>query len=303
MPGPPLGCDTGAVADRSWLIDRALALDLAAALGWSPDDGVPALAALLPARVPCGSTAKLAAMDAGEVPPGSDPEAIARRILDHLAALASAPAGGAPSPSWSCWVLATVMAALVETSGLGATRVAATRRIDDRSPVVDFHSSVLVDGSGPTGHETWLCDPYFGTALTMPTDPGGATEVTLTGRRARVALEEEGRWTLEVALARWSSGLRYRVFAPVLDRGDVHALCAVSVSHSGVPSRPYARLHGAEGVLDVREDDVGAGVVADWRWPGRAEPAGRRLGTTTTVHLCWAEAADTFADRTGVRIV
>jgi hypothetical protein len=294
------------VEDRPWLIDRVVAADLGAALGWSPEQGAARLATLLPERVPCGSTAKLAAMAAGEVPPGADPEAMARSILDHLNERADAPAGGAASPSWSCWVLATVMAALVETSGSGPVRVAGTRRIDDRSPVVDIHSAVLIDGQGDDGlrHEgltSELCDPYFGTSLPLPTVSGETTEVGLAGRHARVELERDGRWTHEVRMGRWTGGLRYRVFAPVLDRGDVHALCAVSVSHTGVPSRPYARLHLADGVLDVREDDTGAGVVTHWRPPGPGRD--REALTTTAERPTWNEAAEDFAGRTGVRIV
>lgn len=52
-------------------------------------------------------------------------------------------------------------------------------------------------------------------------------------------------------LARWEHGCTYRSLALSLDRGDVRALCAVSATHSGVPSRGYARLHGPGRVVEV----------------------------------------------------
>ena len=51
-------------------------------------------------------------------------------------------------------------------------------------------------------------------------------------------------WYLDAHLARWEQGCSYRAVAPSLDRCDVHAFCAVSATHSGVPMRGYARLHG-----------------------------------------------------------
>lgn len=267
-----------------------MARDLAAALGWSGDLGAAALATRLPEHVPCGSTAKLAAVGRGDVPPGADPDELSRRLLGYLVDRAGAPAGGAPSPSWSCWVTATVTAALFDAADLGPVRVAATRRIDDRAPEVDLHAAVLVGG----GAGTVLCDPYFGLAVDVPAEPGATTEAVHAAGVASVARTAAGeRWELAVALRTWSDDLRYRLLAPDLDRDDVRAMCAISVPLSGVPSRPYARLHRAGTILDVRVDETGAGLV------GEARPAGEAMSTT---HPGWEAAVADFAVRTGVRI-
>ncbi|MCU1352383.1 MAG: hypothetical protein JWM05_1592, partial [Acidimicrobiales bacterium] len=170
--------DDGGVGAQRWRIDAGLARDLSAAVGWRPADGVAALMGRLPERVPCGSTAKLDAMAAGAVPPGADAGGLARRVVEHRAALADRPAGGAPTPSWSCWVTATLAATLLVDAEVGPVRVAAVRRVDERSPVVDLHAAVLVDD----GAESWLGDPYFGLAVRVPDRPGGvAADETATG--------------------------------------------------------------------------------------------------------------------------
>lgn len=255
-----------------WRIDPGLASDLAEAIGWSPTDGAGALTGRLPERVPAGSTAKLAAVARGEVPPGADGDGLARVVLDHQRAWDRRPDGGAPSPSWSCWVFTTLMASLVDWADLGPVRVAGVRRIDERAPVVDYHAAVVVgDGAEPL-----ICDPYFGTSVALPPEPGRANLVETTIATATAERGPDGAWFLESHLAHWEHGCRYRLLAPALDRGDVHAFCAVSVTHSGVPSKPYARLH-----VDGRVVDAVA----------RAE-----AGVT------WEEAAEAFAASTGVRI-
>jgi len=265
-----------------WQIDHHLADDLAAALGWSADDGAARLAERIPSKVLCGSTAKLAAVAADEVPPGADPDALARQILTNLAR--------GTSPAWSCWVVATVMAALLDDAGYPSPQVAAVRRVDPAAPTVDFHSTVVVVDGGPT----WLCDPYFGLAVPLPTGPidgGEPTESDDELRWARATVEPGDRWLLEFQIKRWESPLAYRVFAPSLDRLDVHSLCAISVSHSGVPARPYARLHpGERVVVDAHQDESGANVVT--RWP----PVSRETCVT------WDDAVDAFAALTGVRV-
>lgn len=280
-----------------WAIDRALAAELSAALGWRPADGAPALAELLPRRVPCGSTAKLEAVAAGEVPPGADPGPLARIILDHLD---GARTGGEATPSWSCWVLSTVMAALVDAGGAGSARVAATRRIDDAAPLVDIHSSVLVteDRRDGAATRTWLCDPYFGSAVALPDEPGPVAEVGRPLVHARAEREADGRWTHGVRLARWDRELRYRVLAPEVDAGDVRAFCAVSVTHSGVAARPYVRLHEPDAIVDVRVDEHGTGICSDWRVPGADGPAPPQVVETAG----WADAVAAFTARTGVAV-
>ena len=295
--------ETGLVSGSAWRIDAGLAADLATALGWSPDQGVAPLARRLPERVPCGSTAKLEAMAEGRVPPGADPEALAVAILGHLGGGGGGPGPTVPSPSWTCWVLATVMAALVDTLGPAPARVAALRRIDDRSAAVDLHSAVIVD----EGDHTWICDPYFGAAV--PTDAApdrgptpwssNAGDRSDPPARLRFAPETNGRWTLEVAFVAWPDPLRYRSLAPVLDRTDVEAVCAISVSHSGVAFRPYARLNHPAGVISANQDADGTAHVTRW-----APSSGASGATTTAVqHVAsWSEAAAAFAIETGSAI-
>ncbi|HEX2578567.1 MAG TPA: hypothetical protein VHK88_19645 [Aquihabitans sp.] len=276
---------------QPWRIDPGLARDLGAALEWTGDDGLDALVERVPERVPCGSTAKLAAMSVGEVPPGADVEDLARRVVEHRTSLASSSPGGGPTPSWSCWVTATLTAALAADAELGAVRVAAIRRIDDRAPVADLHAAVVVgDGDG-----AWIGDPYFGVATRLPAEPGEASSAaTATGHvTVRRDEGERGGWTLDLGLVTWDGELRYRPLAPDLDRGDVRAVCAISVTYTGVPHRPYARLHVDGEVVDVREDERGIALVTRRSAPDTI---------ATTEHATWAEAADDFAARTGVRV-
>lgn len=286
------------MAERSWQIDRAVAEELAAALDWSPADGIVRLARLLPERLPTGSTAKRAAVAAGQVPPGADADDLARRVIGHLTA-ADGSGGVRESPSWTCWVTTTVMAALVDTLDIGRTEVAALRRVDDRSPVVDLHSvlTVTIDGS------TWVCDPYFGAVVELDEPDGDGVTDGLDGEddapsRAAATIEPDGRWTFAVRLRVWGHGLRYRVLAPSLDRGDVHALCAVSVEHSGAPWRPYARLHRSDGIDTVRVGDDGEARLSQWSWSVPGEAPTEQAST----HPAWPEAVAAFAEVTGVRI-
>lgn len=282
-------------AERPWMIDAGLARALSDAIGWRAEDGVAALAERMPVAVPMGSTAKLAAIAAGEVPPGDDPERLARGLLDHLEARATDPAGGALSPTWSCWVASTVMAALVDAAGLGAVHVASTRRSDAGAPVVDFHAAVQVpDGSGGG---TWICDPYFGAAVLLPSEPGAAASVSGPLGTASAVRSVDGGWVFDLGWEVWDIVLRFRLFGPALDPGDVRAMAAVSVTLSGVPLRPYARVHRLDGeaaIADASENADGTGRLATWtRETGRTE---EQAGT-------WAEAVEAFAERTGVHVV
>ncbi len=275
--------------DRRWQIDAGLARDLAAALGWQPGDGAGALAARFPEHVPMGSTAKLAAIAHDEVPPGEDPGPLARQLLEHIVARSAAPAGGASSPSWSCWVACTVMAALVDAAGLGPVHVASTRRSDDGAPIVDFHGAVSVEVDG----ETWVCDPYFGAATALPSEPG--VRVSVRGPLGTVAAERsaDGGWAYELSWDLWDDlVLRFRRLGPALDPGDVRAMAAISVTHSGVPLRPYARLHVGGGITDVSRSEDGTGVLHSW-----TSAAGRSEAASS-----WDEAVEAFAGATGVRL-
>lgn len=270
-------------ADRPWAIDAVVAEELAAALGWRPGDGAGALAARIPERIPMGSTAKLAAIAAGEVPPGEAPEPLARRLLEQID-------GGGRSPSYSCWVACTVMAALVDSAGLGAVHVASTRRSDGGAPIVDFHGAVRVEADG----ESWVCDPYFGAAIALPAEPG--VRASVRGPLGTVAASRslDGGWAYDLGWDLWEDlVLRFRLLGPALDPGDVRAMAAISVTHSGVPLRPYARLHVGGGITDASQAEDGSGLVHAW-FPatGRSEHA----------TASWPDAVDAFAARTGVRI-
>lgn len=274
------------MTERPWTIDAGLARDLAATLGWRPEDGVAALTARLPERVPMGSTAKVAAVAAGEVPPGADLEDLAHRLLAHQHRLADAPEGGAPSPAWSCWVVAPVLAALIECSGLGPADVAVTRRTDDRSPVVDLHAAVVTPGADGG---RWVCDPYFGVAVLLPTAAGAVGRQDSPLAEASVWSDGSG-WAYAVRLKRWDQALAYRLLGPSLVRGDVVALTALSVTHSGVPTRPYVRLHHDGTVIDALETEDGTAALRTWS---------AATGVLDEAHATWADAAQAFAARTG----
>lgn len=269
--------------DSPWLIDRGVARDLAALVGWAPGTGATALVGALAEQVPSGTLAKRAAVAAGEVPPGADPEAIARRIIDDRSS-------GRPTPSWSCWALSTVMAALVATLDRVPVRVAATRRIDDGSPPVDLHSVVVVDAT--------ICDPFF--ASVVP-GPGVDQHVGVhRGKWSRRTDEPDGRWSLEVGDGRGSRHLAYRLVAPTLDGDDVRALCAVSATHSGAPTGPTAALWRADRATDVWAHAAGGAEVREWR---RDAPDAVWEGTETRrSHPTWEAASADFAVRTGISV-
>lgn len=252
-------------------------------VGWSPGEGPVALVGALADHIPAGTTAKMDAVAAGEVPPGADPETVARRILDDRAV-------ERPGPSWSCWALSTLMAALSVAVAEAPAHVAAIRRIDDRSPPVDLHSVVVVDGA--------ICDPYFCAVLPGPGDP--QVEGVHRGVWAQRGDEPDGRWSIEVGTGRWSSRLRYRLLAPTLDRGDVAAFCALSVTHTGVPPGRFASVWRTAVATDAFEHAVGGTAVREWR---RAGPDAVWEGeTVTTEHPTWAAAAEDLSARTGVAV-
>ena len=283
---------------RPWKIDGGVARDLAEVLGWRGDDGPAALAALMPTAIPMGSTAKLAAITAGEVPPGADPDGLARQILGSLVPPEGGPAGsggpgGAPvaSPSWSCWVACTVMAALIDATDLGRVEVAATRRSDAGAPMVDFHAEVVVGGGDDP---TWICDPYFGVAVALPEAVGERSASIVTIGSAAAGRGADGGWALEVALHAWDVELQFRRFGPALDRDDVRAMAAISATHSGVPLRPYARLHPGDRIVDVSESAEGTGRLHVW-----TEAGGRQEQVVSN----WSVAVASFAGQTGVEVI
>lgn len=277
---------TGAMSPASpWPIDPGAARDLAEVIGWDPGTGPSSLLGALADHIPAGTTAKLEAVAHGELPPGADPEAVARRILDDRTR-------GRPTPAWSCWALSTVMAALLAAGEIPCD-VVALRRIDGRSPLVDVHSLVLVGGPEPMA-----CDPYFASVLPGPGERD--REGLHRGVWARRTDEPAGRWTYEVGRRRWSSPLCYRTLAPVLDRGDVAALCAVSVTHTGVPPGPCASLWRADVATDAFVHRDGGAAVREWRGEG---PDAMEGVTQVTEHADWDAAAADLGDRTGIAIL
>ena len=272
-------------AASTWGLDRVAADALVEMLGWAPEDGPARLAEALPEHLVCGSTAKLAAMSSADVPPGADAAGLVARIVDGRLGRWPTSTSETTSPAWSCWVLATVMAGLLEHADVAPVQVAAVRRVDDRAPVVDFHSTVLVHH----GPEPWVCDPYFGAAIRLPAEPGVEATSDHGVATLRAAREPDGRWLLHAHHLRWEEGCSYRVVSPSLDRGDVHALCAVSATLSGVPFRNYARLHVDGDIVDMVESSEGTAEV-------------RRSPTDVENVPTWADAVDVFADWTGVRI-
>lgn len=265
----------------TWRIDPGVAADLADLIGWQPDDGPVALTSAVVGGIPTGSTAKLEALAEGRTPPGADPEAVARRILADRAA-------GRPEVTWSCWPASTVMAALLDTLHDRPASVTAIRRIDELAPPVDVHSVVVTDGL--------LCDPYFGSVVAGP----GSEEVERAhnGVWSRRGDEDDGRWTFDVGNGRWDRHLEYRLLAPVLDRGDVAAFCVVSATHTGAPTRPFARIWRDGAGVEAFTHGEGGAAVRTWTWAGVD-----RIweGTVDQAeHPDWPAATADFAGRTGV---
>ena len=148
------------MSERTWRIDPGLAADLAAGLGWDPGDGVAALTARLPEQVPAGSTAKLSAIAAGDVPPGADVDQLARALVDHQHALAAPPAGGAPSPSWSCWVFTSAMAALVDWADLILTMTGSQKAYIERAFGSGEKVFTIGEYAYPDGSDGDIDDPW-----------------------------------------------------------------------------------------------------------------------------------------------
>ncbi len=292
-----------------WRIDRGLVDDLAALVGWDPGDGVAALVAALAAVLPAGSTSKLDAMHRHEIPPGADPDLLARQILDEAAV-------GSPRFAWSCWVYATLFAALLETSGVARADIVAARRCDDAAPLVDLHAAVVVneEASEGDGGRRWLCDPFFLAVIPGPGSVG--TEAVHQGAWGARTDEADGSWSYEVGTGRWAKRLAYRRFSVPLGRDDIRALCAISVTHSGVPPVPSARLWWADRIVQVSvrdPDPRGAGTSAPspagpwpgariqtWRWT--APPDAWAGHDEEQEYPSWDEAVAAFGDRTGVTL-
>lgn len=92
------------------------------------------------------------------------------------------------------------------------------------------------------------------------------------------------------------------MIAPDLDRGDVAALCAVSVHHSGVPSRPYARLHAGPGIISAHEAEDGTATCSTWERPDADDVHVGPVDPTDADFPTWSAAVERFAQLTGIAV-
>lgn len=201
-------------------------------------DGATRLVDRLACELPMGSTAKLEAMAAGEVPPGWDPTVVARRWMER------------PGLGWSCWATGTLYAALIAAGGTFDVNVLAARRVDPATVPVDFHCLVELR----TGDRRWVVDPYFWVAPIEA--PGG--EAIRPGAWGQ-AFTEGPAWRTSVGACHGRCILQYRSVTVPLRPSDVEAFCRVSTTYSGVPNRPRllrATTDGAIGATVDRDDAI-----------------------------------------------
>ena len=191
-------------------IDDALVADVLAALRVEGDVDVETLTVAFRGWLPAGSTAKTAALDAGEIPPGAEPSVALEARL------------GGSLESWSCWPFCTGLGSILVALGHDVRLVVEHLRAGRQVPLVDYHSVLVVDGE--------LLDPYLGPSA--PIAPGA--DVT---RRDAWGSWVPGVRPDHLGIRGGSSVFRYRQLADHLDTSDVRALCAVSATHSGVGRR------------------------------------------------------------------
>jgi hypothetical protein len=180
-------------------------------------ESVEDLARRFPNHVPSGSLAKLTAMKAGEVPPGSDPVQVARILMSDSIT------------SVSCWGQCTVFASLASRiPGVEGVGVIGMKRVDARSKPVDIHAAVLfwLDGT------EYLHDPIF---QVVPTSTNGDVRVA-----AGVCIEVVPGRRLQTIITRMDMPgiLRYRQFTDHLEADEIEMFCRISVTHSGVAMTP-----------------------------------------------------------------
>lgn len=223
----------------------------------------------LAAALPTGSTAKLEAVAEGRVPPGADPRLVAETWLAR------------PGLAWSCWAAATLYAALVGAGGALTAEVLAARRVDPATVPVDFHSVVELGD----GDRRWLADPFFSVAP-IPAPVGDILRPGLWSQ----AIAEGPVWRTAVGSCAGRNLLRYRTFTAPLAAGDVEAFCRVSVTHTGVASRPRAQLATPDGAVAATVDRDGAVRWRRWR-AGPAQAWGAHCETVELDRWADAEAA------------
>lgn len=215
-------------------IDDRLAGDVLAAIDAGPSAGVEELVGRFRAWLPAGSTAKWAAVDRGEIPPGTDP---ATALEARLA--------GSPA-SWSCWPYCTGLGALLAAAGHDVRIAVEHRRAGGQVPLVDYHSVLVVDGA--------LVDAYLGPSA--PVRPG--EDVV---RPDAWAAWVPGARPDHLGARAGGSVFRYRQLGDHLDRRDVEAFCAVSVTHTGVGRRRTAHILRDGRQWFVREARDGGGEL------------------------------------------
>ena len=211
-------------------MDGALAEDVLAAIGADPGDDVETIVHRFRSWLPAGSTAKWDAVDAGAIPPGADPRTALEARLDGSAA------------SWSCWPFCTGLGAVLAAVGHDVRIAVEHLRAGWQAPLVDYHSVLVVDGA--------LVDAYLGPSAPVP--PGH--DVT---RPDAWAAWVPGDRPDHLGVRAGSTTYRYRLLADHLDRRDVEAFCAISVTHTGVGRRRTVHLIRDERLWFVREDDTG----------------------------------------------
>lgn len=205
---------------------------------------------------PRGSTAKLDAIAAGQVPPGSDPDLVAERWLAR------------PDFGWSCWAASTLLAGLVDAGGMLRADVLASRRIDRAAQPVDVHAYVQLDD----GSQRWLTDPHF----RVPPIPEYGGEVLRPAQWAEAFLDGP-TWYSRIGSPAFPAVLTYRSITGALDRGDVETFCRLSATHSGLPSRPLVEVARPNGIVRASVDRDGAVRLRRWNadpghvWDARVE--------------------------------
>lgn len=211
-------------------VDDSLTAAVLAAIGASSDDGVESIVTAFRGWLPAGSTAKWAAIDRDERPPGADPRT----------ALEARLAGSAES--WSCWPFCTGLGGVLANLGHDVEILVEHLRAGHDPPLVDYHSALVVDGG--------LVDAYLGPSA--PITPGH--DVTRT--------DAWGSWVPgdrsdHLGVRGGSSPFRYRELGRHLDARDVTAFCEISTTHTGVGRRRTAHWLRDGALVLLREDDDG----------------------------------------------
>lgn len=210
------------------VIDDTLAAEVLEAAGATPDDDVETVVTRLRSWLPAGSTAKWAAVDRGERPPGADPStALVSRLNGEL-------------QSWACWPLCTGIGALLAARGHDVRLAVEHMRTGANSPPVDFHSVLVVDGC--------LVDPFLGPSAPIPP---GHDVIRPDGWAAWVPGDRPDH----LGARGGSSVFRYRQLGDHLDARDVRAFCDISVTHTGVGRRRTAHWLRGNQLWFVREID------------------------------------------------